>query len=135
MNVEKFKPLIKKYEGLRLKPYKCSAGKLTIGYGRNLEDNGISEEEADRLLHNDILLCTIELDKMLPWWKSHPDHVQQVLVNMCYNLGITRFMEFKRTLGYIRDQKYSVAAVEMLKSKWAEQVGVRAKELSVMLQG
>jgi lysozyme len=135
MDVEKFKPLIKKHEGLRLKPYKCSAGKTTIGYGRNLDDNGITEEEADRMLHNDIFVCTIELDKMLPWWKSHPDHVQQVLVNMCYNLGITRFMEFKRTLGYIRDQKYSVAAVEMMKSKWAEQVGARAKELSVMLQG
>lgn len=134
MDVEKFKPMIKKHEGLRLKPYHCTAGKLTIGYGRNLDDRGITEEEADRLLHNDILLCALQLDRDLPWWKHHPENVQMVLMDMCFNLGIEGLLEFKRTLGYIRDQKYSAAAVEMLKSKWAAQVGTRAKELSVMIQ-
>jgi lysozyme len=134
MDLEKFKPMIKKHEGLRLKPYHCTAGKLTIGYGRNLDDRGITEEEADRLLHNDILLCSLQLDRDLPWWKHHPEKVQMVLMDMCFNLGIAGLLEFKRTLGYIRDQKYSVAAVEMLKSKWASQVGSRAKELSVLIQ-
>lgn len=134
MDIEKFKPIIKKHEGLRLKPYRCTANKLTIGYGRNLDDRGITEEEADRLLHNDILLCSIQLDRDLPWWKHHPENVQIVIMDMCYNLGINGLLEFKRTLGYIRDQKYSVAAVEMLKSKWAQQVGARAKELSVLIQ-
>lgn len=135
MDIEKFKPMLKKHEGLRLKPYRCTAGKLTIGYGRNLDDRGITEEEADRLLHNDILLCSLQLDRDLPWWKYHPENVQMVLMDMCFNLGISGLLEFKRTLGYIRDQKYSAAAVEMLKSKWASQVGARAKELSVMIQG
>lgn len=135
MDLEKFKPMLKKYEGLRLKPYRCTAGKLTIGYGRNLDDRGITEEEADRLLHNDILLCSLQLDRDLPWWKHHPENVQMVLMDMCFNLGINGLLEFKRTLGYIRDQRYSAAAVEMLKSKWASQVGARAKELSVMIQG
>lgn len=135
MDLEKFKPMLKKYEGLRLKPYRCTAGKLTIGYGRNLDDRGITEEEADRLLHNDILLCSLQLDRDLPWWKHHPENVQMVLMDMCFNLGISGLLEFKRTLGYIRDQRYSAAAVEMLKSKWASQVGARAKELSVMIQG
>jgi lysozyme len=117
-----------------LKPYRCSAGKLTIGYGHNLDANGITEEDADRMLHNDILLCTLELNKFLPWWSSHPENVQQVLVNMCFNLGITTLLEFKRSLGYIRDQKYSAAAVELRKSKWYGQVGSRADELIVMLQ-
>lgn len=134
MDLEKFKPLLRKHEGLRLKPYRCTAGKLTIGYGRNLDDRGITEEEAERLLHNDILLCSLQLDRDLPWWKHHPENVQMVLMDMCFNLGITGLLEFKRTLGYIRDQKYSVAAVEMLKSKWAQQVGPRAKELSVLIQ-
>lgn len=135
MDLEKFKPMLKKHEGLRLKPYRCTAGKLTIGYGRNLDDRGITEEEADRLLHNDILLCSLQLDRDLPWWKYHPENVQMVLMDMCFNLGISGLLEFKRTLGYIRDQKYSAAAVEMLKSKWSSQVGARAKELSVMIQG
>lgn len=134
MDIEKFKPIIKKHEGLRLKPYHCTAGKLTIGYGRNLDDRGISEEEADRLLHNDILLCSLQLDRDLPWWKHHPENVQMVLMDMCFNLGIAGLLEFKRTLGYIRDQKYSAAAVAMLQSKWASQVGARAKELSVLIQ-
>lgn len=134
MDLEKFKPMIKRHEELRLKPYHCTAGKLTIGYGRNLDDKGITEEEADRMLHNDILLCSLQLDRDLPWWKHHPENVQMVLMDMCFNLGINGFLEFKRTLGYIRDQKYSAAAVEMLKSKWASQVGARAKELSVMIQ-
>lgn len=127
--------MLKKHEGLRLKPYHCTANKLTIGYGRNLEGRGITEEEADRLLHNDILLCSLQLDRDLPWWKHHPDNVQMVLMDMCFNLGISGLLEFKRTLGYIRDQRYSAAAVEMLKSKWAKQVGDRAKDLSVMIQG
>ncbi len=135
MDIEKFKPLLKKHEGLRLKPYRCSEGKLTIGYGHNLDANGITQEDADRMLHNDILLCTLELNKMLPWWSSHPENVQQVLVNMCFNLGINGLLEFKRSLGYIRDQKYSAAAVELKKSKWYGQVGSRADELIVMLQG
>lgn len=134
MDVEKFKPMIKKHEGLRMKPYHCTAGKLTIGYGRNLDDRGITEEEADRLLHNDILLCSLQLDRDLPWWKHHPENVQMVLMDMCFNLGIAGLLEFKRTLGYIRDQNYSAAAVNMLKSKWASQVGPRAKELSVLIQ-
>ena len=134
MDIEKFKPMLKKHEGLRLKPYHCTAGKLTIGYGRNLDDRGITEEEAERLLHNDILLCSLQLDRDLHWWKHHPENVQMVLMDMCFNLGIAGLLEFKRTLGYIRDQKYSVAAVEMLKSKWASQVGDRAKELSVLIQ-
>ena len=135
MEIEKFKPLLRRHEGLRLKPYRCTAGKLTIGYGRNLDDRGITEEEAERLLHNDILICTLQLDKYLPWWSSHSENVQQVMVNMCFNLGISGFLEFKRTLGYIRDQKYSAAAVELKKSKWYGQVGSRADELIVLLQG
>jgi lysozyme len=135
MDIEKFKPLLKKHEGLRLKPYRCSAGKLTIGYGHNLDANGITEEDADRMLHNDILICTLELNRSLPWWSSHPENVQQVIMNMCFNLGITKLLEFKRTLGYIRDQKYSVASVELRKSKWYTQVGSRAEELIVLLQG
>lgn len=135
MDIEKFKPLLKKHEGLRLKPYLCTAGKLTIGYGHNLDANGITEEDADRMLHNDIVICVAQLNQYLPWWSSHPENVQQVLVNMCFNLGITGLLEFKRSLGYIRDQKYSAAAVELRKSKWYSQVKSRAEELIVLLQG
>jgi lysozyme len=62
--------LLKKHEGLRLKPYRCSADKLTIGYGRNLDDVGISEEEAEMLLLNDLLTANIEVENRFVWFED-----------------------------------------------------------------
>lgn len=125
--------LIKKHEGLRLLPYKCTAGKLTIGYGRNLEDNGISQYEAEEMLNNDIQRCYSQLVKLHCWNKL--DEVRQaVLLDMCYNLGIVRLKNFKKMLGALEVGAYNRAAAEMLNSKWAAQVKSRATELAKIMQ-
>lgn len=126
--------LLKKHEGLRLKPYRCSAGKLTIGYGRNLDDVGISEEEAEMLLLNDLLTANIEVENRFLWFQELDEVRKAVVVNMIFNLGIARFSAFKKTISLIEEGSYSEAAQEMLDSRWANQVGSRANELSEMMR-
>jgi lysozyme len=127
------KKLITGHEGLRLKPYKCTAGKWTIGVGRNLDDVGISEAEADVLLENDIDRVLSELER-LDFWRGLDSVRQVVLVDMCFNLGWPRLSGFSKMLAAIRNKDYSSAAVEMLDSRWAAQVGKRAVTLSKMMK-
>lgn len=117
-------------EGLRLKPYRCTAGKLTIGVGRNLEDKGISAAEALGLLDNDIDEFWKQLTSSLPWVLTAPEAVQEVLLNMAFNLGVPGLLRFTETLRLLRAGEYSLAAGAMLDSKWAKQVGPRAERLS-----
>ena len=121
------------HEGERLKPYRCTAGKLTIGVGRNLEDRGITREEAAYLLANDIAAEERELLRALPWVAKLDDVRQRVLLDMAFNLGVVGLLSFKRTLGVIEAGRYELAAAMMLDSKWAGQVGQRAERLSRMM--
>ena len=122
-------------EGLRLKPYRCTAGKLTIGVGRNLEDRGITESEALVLLGNDIDDFWLKLTQALPWLVGAPGPVQEALLNMAFNLGISGLLTFKNTLELIRTGQYKPASSAMLASKWAGQVGDRAERLAEMVRG
>jgi lysozyme len=117
-------------EGCKLKPYYCTAGKLTIGVGRNLEDTGITKAEAQFMLEGDIVRLMKELDELFPEWRDLSETRQMVVLNMCFNMGTFGFLNFKRTIAYIRAEKFSEAADEMLRSQWADQVGDRAKRLS-----
>ena len=119
-----------RHEGYRKFPYKDTVGKLTVGYGRNLDDSGISQSEAGRLLDNDLYTARQELLRNFAWLDSLPEPVNLALVNMCFNLGITRLRGFKKMLAAIEAGDWSTAADEALDSKWAEQVGDRAKELA-----
>ena len=124
--------MLQRHEGLRLKPYKCTAGKVSIGYGRNLDDMGISEVEAMVLLRHDIERCYDELN-VFSWFADLDQVRQEALIDMLFNLGLPTFLEFKKTLKFVAEGKYSQAAEEMLRSKWADQVGDRAKELAYMI--
>lgn len=134
MNKEKLVEQLLVDEGLRLKPYKCTAGKTTIGCGRNLDDNGISKAEAMTMLDNDIDVCARDLDRKLPWWREMDDARQNVLLNMCFNLGINRLSGFKKTLALMQAKRYDAAAAEMLDSAWADQVGLRAARLAKVMR-
>ena len=124
-----------RHEGLRLKPYRCTAGKLTIGYGRNLDDCGISQTEAYLLLENDIQNCEKQLLDKIPEIYDALDEVRKsVLLNLCFNLGIGGLLEFKNTLAFIAAGDWERAANGMLASKWAKQVGRRAIELSELMR-
>jgi len=121
-------------EGLRLKPYRCTAGALTVGVGRNLDAKGISRAEAMVMLANDIDDVWREVVRALPWVTGLSDARQRVLLNMGFNLGTAGLLEFKRTLAAIKAGRYAEAAVFMLESRWAGQVGDRAKRLSRMMR-
>ncbi len=134
MNRERLKKALVRHEGLRLKTYRCTAGKLTIGVGRNLDDVGISEPEAMVLLENDLDSVSKDLTRTLPWWTSLDDARQEVLANMAFNMGIGTLLTFKNTLQAIKEGRYKEAAAMMLQSKWATQVGNRAKELAAQME-
>ena len=126
--------LIKKHEGYRDRLYQCSAGKSTIGYGRNIEDNGIRKDEAELMLKNDMAECETVLADKIDSWVILSEERQGVLINMMYNLGWPRLSRFKRMLKAVNDGDYQLAAIEMLDSRWAEQVGNRASELSLIME-
>lgn len=134
MNIPALKAMLEQHEGLRLKPYTDTVGKLTIGVGRNLDDVGISTDEAMYLLDSDIDRVTKALDKSMPWWTSLSENRQLVLANMCFNLGIVRLLLFKDTIAAIEGGDYIEAAKEMLDSRWAIQTKDRATELAQMMK-
>lgn len=121
-------------EGIRLRPYRDSVGKLTIGIGRNLDDVGISSDEAMYLCRNDVAAALADLDKALPWWRELDEVRQRALANMAFNLGIVRLLGFRNTLAALRAGRYADAADGMLASKWAGQVGPRAARLAAMIR-
>lgn len=133
MDVEKLKDQLILHEGLELKSYTCSAGYVTLGVGRNVEELGITEDEARYLLDNDILRVTQELDNNLPWWRDLSEVRQRVFVDMVFNLGISRFLNFKNMIGHAKNESWEECAAEMLDSRWADQVGQRATRLATAM--
>jgi len=121
-------------EGYRQFPYKCTAGKLTVGIGRNLEARGISKEEAFYLLNQDIDYFTDFLKDNLPFFDSLSENRQNVLVNMCFNLGTHGFMKFKKMINHVSKGQFEQAVAEMLDSKWIQQVPNRAMRLCEMMK-
>lgn len=119
---------IKLHEGLRLKPYKDIFNYTTIGYGRNLDTNGISKEEAEILLNNDINNIIKTLNKY-KWYNDINIKAQDIVIEMTYNLGITSFLNFKNFIEYLRQKNYTLAGLEMINSKWHKQLPQRSNEL------
>ena len=132
--IDKLIEQLKRHEGFRSKPYKDTVGKLTIGYGRNIEDVGISVQEAETLLLNDIEWAVEECAQLFLNWPELPDDVQVVLANMCFNLGKVRLGRFIKMRMAIADKDFVRAAEEMKDSKWYTQVGRRSVELVEMMR-
>jgi len=133
--VNKLQRLLIKHEALRLKPYEdVLTEDITIGVGRNLDSLGITEEEALYLLNNDIERCDKELLYNFKWYPDLCRVRQDAMINLCFNLGITRLKTFKKALAAMKEGDYNLAADEFLDSKWADQVGYRALEISDMIR-
>ncbi len=126
--------LLIRHEGLRLKPYTCTAGKMTIGVGRNLDDNGITEAEAMNMLDRDIAVTTATLRDEFPWFADLDRTRKDAVISLGFNLGVPRLKGFKKFLGAMEAKDYEMAATEDLDSKWATQVGQRAIELAGMIR-
>jgi lysozyme len=129
------KDLLMKHEGLRLKVYTDTAGIATIGCGRNLEDVGITREEAMYLLDNDIKRVLNDCWHHLPWFGDLSQERQYVIIDMVFNLGIHGFLKFKKMIAAIEKENWQEAAREMINSQWAAQVGQRAAELAAIMAG
>jgi lysozyme len=131
---ESIEELLTLHEGVRRFPYHCTAGKLTIGIGFNLDDVGLYPEEINFILRNRIERTEQEVERVFPWYNELDDVRKAVIVDMAYNMGIATLSQFKRTLGSVRDGNYALAAEQMLQSKWARQVKGRAVRLSKMME-
>lgn len=135
----KYKEMTKTFEGLQLHPYKCTAGKLTIGYGRNLEDVGISQAEAEMMFERDFAQAESEVRRLCKANGIDCDKLIEqrfyVLTDMMFNLGYDRLSKFKKMLYALKKGLYEDAANEMLDSLWAKQVGNRATQLAALMRG
>lgn len=134
--ISKAKELIKKHEGFKSKVYVCPAGKLTVGYGRNVENKGISEEEAEYLLVNDVWECIFDLYEVFTQirFNGFSKYRQAALVDMRYNLGPDGFRGFKKMLAAIESGDWDEAARQAVRSEWAKQVGYRAVTIERILR-
>ena len=137
-------------EGLKLKPYYCPAGYLTIGIGRNLDGNPLSEEEkafighpvkegitndqAFYLCRNDLKKVRADLDRELPWWRDLNADRQFVMIDLCFNMGIRKLLQFQKTLNSIATGYYVKAGEQLMQSLYAKQVGKRAERNAKCLQ-
>lgn len=121
-------------EDEKLQVYLDSKGIPTIGIGRNLRE-GISKSESRYLCRNDIDKRVRDLDRNLPWWRGMTEDRQRVLANMCFNMGISRLLQFHNALKFMELGDFKAAAAEMLDSKWhKEDVGVRAERLAGIME-
>jgi lysozyme len=134
MDIDRLTEQLKVHEGVRDKVYLDTEGIETIGVGRNLKDKGLSEDEIDYLLQNDISEFRSGVQETWSWWDDLDDVRQRVVVDMAFNMGLGGLSKFKKTLGHIEAGEYEEASSEMLNSRWAEQVGRRANTLSEMMR-
>lgn len=116
------------HEGLRLRPYVDTVGKLTIGVGRNLTDVGITEEEAQLLLANDLERVRKDLETF-SWFHTLDEVRRRVVMDMRFNLGPTGFRGFVGMIAALARRDYQAAALHMQESKWCSQVGLRGVRL------
>ena len=135
--IETIEELLIRHESIRFKPYLCTAGKTTIGAGRNLDDKGITKEEALYLLNNDIEECKRDLigNIFKGGFYTFPEPIQHVLISMRFQLGRDGFREFKKMIQAFKDFNYSKAIVEMMDSDWYNQTRNRADDLIKMVRG
>lgn len=139
---------LKRDEGLRLKPYRCPAGKRTIGIGRNFDDNPITpaelehilakceitENDAEMLLRNDLEKTLHKLRTLFREFDSFPDNVQRVLVNMHFNLGHAGFLSLRTLIKGVNEKNWKHCAERMRTFAWRKQVGKRAERLIALMQ-
>jgi len=133
---EKLLEMLKRHEGVRSHVYLCSAGYETIGVGRNISKSGmgLSDDEVDYLLENDIVRVIKELSSEYPWFKDLDDVRKDAMIDISFNLGATRLRGFKRALAAMEVADYTTAAKEFLDSKWSRDVKGRATELCYMIE-
>jgi lysozyme len=124
---------IKEHEGYRASVYQCTEGYDTIGYGFAIKDLELTEEICDIILAEKLAKLQFDISSKFQWFDESPELVKDVVTNMCYQLGLSGFSKFKKTIYYLETEQYEEASIECLDSLWAKQTPNRAKELSEQL--
>ena len=125
---------IKEHEGFRDKVYKCTEGYDTIGYGFAVKDLIMDEDVAEMILRRKLDALIDRVNKRFPFVKKMPEEGQDVIYEMCYQLGVSGVSKFKKTLVYLENKEYRMAASEMLDSKWHRQTPNRSQRLSDIIR-
>ena len=125
---------IKHHEGFRSKVYKCTEGYDTIGYGFAIKDLELDKDISEMILMQKLDNLMTRIGKTFVWWRSADSTVKDVVVEMCYQLGVSGFSKFKKTIDHLENKRYGKASAEMLDSKWARQTPNRALELSNLIK-
>jgi lysozyme len=126
--------LVARHEGYRQHLYRCTSGKLTIGYGLNLEA-GLPEDEARLLMSYRLRKIRERLSRAFPWFDGLGQIRKDVLISMAYQMGLEGLFGFRKMLDAVEKKQWDRASYEMLDSRWAkEDTPERAKELSLMMK-
>ena len=121
---------IKLSEGFRDRVYKDSLGIDTIGYGFAIKDLVLDEDISEMILRRKLDSLIDRVDKKFPFLKDMPVEINDVIYEMCYQMGVSGVSKFKKTLLYLENKEFRMASKEMLDSRWARQTPNRAKRLS-----
>lgn len=128
---------LERHEDRVLHAYQDHLGYWTIGVGRLIDKRkggGITKEESEYLLNNDVTTRLSELERRLPWFNELNDARKAVLLNMSFQMGVAGLMGFHKTLAHVKSEEYLLAADSMLNSKWATQTPNRANELATQMR-
>ena len=140
-DMDKLIAMLKRHEGVKTHAYKDSLGVWTIGCGRNISNSakqhglGLSEDEIDYMLSNDVARTIAELAKEYPWFNDLEEGARRDgIINMHFNLGRVRFASFRLAIAHMEKGDHDLASVEFLRSKWAKQVKGRSLEVTDMIK-
>lgn len=127
---------IKEHEGLRLFPYKCPAGKLTIGYGHNLQDNGLTKTACEFILFEDIDEAKKNLYAVFTkkFFETLSNNQKIALIDMMFNLGLSKFLTFKKFIKAVKERNWDKASAEIINSRAYQQNKSRYKKLSEQIK-
>ena len=124
------KDSIKQHEGYVGIVYKDSLGIDTIGYGFAIKDLELDEDICDIILDRKLKDLKDRIKIKFDWYKYMPPEIKDIVTEMCYQLGVTGFSKFRKTISYLQNKEFKNASIEMLDSRWAKQTPNRAKALS-----
>jgi lysozyme len=135
--MSKLTEMLRRHEGVETHAYKCTSGKITVGVGRNIDPDGglgLSDDEIDVLLENDIDRSIKELGAAFNWFSDLNEARRDAMIDLVFNMGLTRLTGFKKALAAMAEANYDLAAAEFMDSKWASQVKDRAIEICAMIK-
>lgn len=140
-NNDKIVEMLKRHEGEvktngRHVAYKCSEGFWTLGIGRNVDPNaglGLSDDEVDYMLSNDVDRVIAELGKSFLWFSDLDCVRADAMIDLCFQLGLPSLLKFKKFLASMEDGDYEAASTHLLDSLYARQTPARADEIAEMI--